>query len=162
MSPPPDDAAFPSFPGGSNTPSDIDDRSYASGRSPATVKDLPSAAIFSDGDVAIGFDWIADHGTLSDWSLIRTADIQSIAVVPPSTARRWALGRSPVSPRPLVAIKDRQGQVITINVAKFSSDASKALLSQLPADAVVTAAASMFLSSGGLPGKWSKTMRWGP
>jgi len=109
MSLPPNDAAFPSFPGGSNTPSDIDDRSYASGSSPATVKDLPSAAIFSDGDVAIGSDWIADHGTLSGWSLIRTADIQSVAVVPPSTARWWALGRSPVSPRPLVAIKDRQG-----------------------------------------------------
>jgi hypothetical protein len=59
-----------------------------------------------------------------------------------------------------VAIKDHQGRVITINVAKFSSDASKALLPQLPADIIVTAAASMFLANGGLPGKWGTIMRW--
>jgi hypothetical protein len=161
MNPPAGGGAFPSFPGGSDTPSDIDDRSYASGPSPAAVTDLPTPTLFSDAELAIGSGWIADHGTLSGWSLMQIADIQSIAVVPPSVVRRWALSRSPVSPRPSVAMRDRQGQVIAINVAKFPSDASRVLLPQLPAGAVVTAAASMFLSTGGLPGKWNKTMRLG-
>ena len=157
----PTGGAFPSFQGGSDTPSDIDDRSYASGDSPATVTNLPTPILFSDDEIAIGSGWIADHGTLSGWSLMQTAEIQSIAIVPPSVVRRWVLSRSPISPRPSVAIKDQQGQVITINVAKFSTDASRALVPQLPSSAAVTVAAPMFLSTGGLPGKWSKTMRLG-
>jgi len=104
----------------------------------------------------VGPGWIAGHGSISGWEVLNASDVQSVAIVPPSRARQVTFLRSPTLPKPSIAIKDRFGRVLSINVVKFPSGASKGLVPQLPADTNVTPAASLFLSSGGLPGQWGK------
>jgi hypothetical protein len=64
--------------------------------------------------------------------------------------------RLPTTPKPFIAVQDRLGNVVSVNVIKFSSDASSALTAQLPGDTNVTAAARRFLEGSGLPGQWGR------
>ena len=68
-------------------------------------------------------------------------DIQSVAIVPPSSARQVTFLRSPTTPKPFIAIQDRLGNVVSINVIKFPPGASSALTPHLPSDTNVTGAA---------------------
>jgi hypothetical protein len=61
--------------------------------------------------------------------------------------------RLPTTPKPLIAVEDRLGNVVSVNVIKFSSDASSVLTSQLPGDTNVTEAALSFHDGKGLPGQ---------
>jgi len=146
----------PAYPRTTEAPSDIDDRGFASGGDPPKISELPEGAIYQSGAVAVGSGWMAARVLGSDWERIQVRDIQSIAIVPPSRGRQIAFLRLPTLPKPLIAIKDRLGRVIAVNVVKFSREASQALVSQLPGDTNVTSAASQFLSTGSLPGQWGK------
>jgi hypothetical protein len=77
-------------------------------------------------------------------------------LVPPPKSRQIIFLRSPTTPKPFVAIKDRLGNVLSVNVVKFPTSASSALAPQLPADTYVTESARKFLEGGGLPGQWGR------
>jgi hypothetical protein len=140
---------------------DVDDRSKAVGNVPPRVESFPSKPLYEDRHVAIGADWLGIRTPpVGRWRLIGIRDIQSVAIVPPSRVRQIAFLRSPTTPKPFIAIKDRLGRVVSVNVVKFSLAASTALDSRLPADADVTGAARMFLDGRSLPGQWGKKFNW--
>jgi hypothetical protein len=142
-------------------PTGIDDRSLAKGSTPAAVKSFSTPTLYEDRHVAVGTRWLGMRtAPAGGWHLIPTRDIQSVAIVPPPKGRQIIFKSSPTTPKPFIAIKDRLGNVLSVNVVKFSTSASSALTSQLPADTNVIGTARKFLEGGGLPGQWGKKFNW--
>jgi hypothetical protein len=140
---------------------DIDNRFMAKGSTPPGVKAPPTPTLFRDRHIAVGPDSLGVRTTLAGrWHLIRIRDIQSVAIVPPSSARQVTFLRSPTTPKPFIAIQDRLGNVVSINVIKFPPGASSALTPHLPSDTNVTGAARRFLEGRGLPGQWGRKFNW--
>jgi hypothetical protein len=139
---------------------DIDDASqYASGDSPPKVDHLPSDPLFRASGVAIGRGWVA-HRPLKAWHLLDLDQLRSVAIVPPSSFNQWRHNQSIAAPDPDVALQDRSGCSLRITVGKFDAQARQVLGSQIPSTAEVTPAASGFLQSGNLPGKWGKRFQF--
>jgi len=140
---------------------DIDNRALAKGTTPTAVKGFPTPPLFEDRHIAVGSGWLGMRtAPAGGWHLIRTRDIQSVAIVPPSKGRQIVFLRSPTTPKPFIAIKDRLGGVVSVNVTKFSAPASSALVPQLPVDTNVTGTARKFLEGQGLPGQWGRKFNW--
>lgn len=137
----------------------LDDRSVADGQAPEKAVP-PSAALVEHRHLGVGSDWVG-VGRGNSWRFIRLADVTAVAVVPVSSFKQWFFDRLLYAPGPDLVIRDVHERVIEVDVRRVSTPVRDALVNGLNNRQCISPTAHEFLTTGALPGRYSKSLGYG-